>query len=156
MLKRNIMKHFFIFLTFITLSFAVKAQPAQDSVKNAVNKLFQAMKNSDTTLLKTVFADSAILQTITRNKEGEIKIKNETVGAFATSISQLQKGDADERIEYDVIKIDGPLAIVWTPYKFYYKGVFSHCGVNSFQLVKINDEWKIQYLIDTRRKKGCD
>jgi hypothetical protein len=153
--KRNIMKHFFIFLTFSTLSFAIKAQSAQDSVKTAVNKLFEAMKNSDAVLLKTVFADSAILQTITQNKEGETKIKNEKVEAFAISIGQLQKGDADERIEYGIIKIDGPLAIVWTPYKFYYKGVFSHCGVNSFQLVKLNGEWKIQYLIDTRRKKEC-
>ena len=29
------------------------------------------MKNSDATLLKTVFADSAILQTIAKNKAGE-------------------------------------------------------------------------------------
>jgi hypothetical protein len=150
------MKYFFPYLTFIMLSFAIKAQSAEDSVKLAVNKLFNGMKNSDAALLKTAFADSAILQTITRNKEGEIKIENETVETFATSISQLQKGDADERIVYDVIKIDGPLAIVWAPYKFYYKGAFSHCGVNSFQLVKLNGEWKIQYLIDTRRKKGCE
>jgi Putative lumazine-binding len=150
------MKYFFLYLTFIMLSFAIKAQSAEDSVKLAVNKLFNGMKNSDAALLKTAFADSAILQTITRNKEGEIKIENETVETFATSISQLQKGDADERIVYDVIKIDGPLAIVWAPYKFYYKGAFSHCGVNSFQLVKLNGEWKIQYLIDTRRKKGCE
>jgi len=77
------------------------------------------------------------------------------VDDFAGIISKMQKGDADERIIYDVIKIDGPLAIVWAPYKFYYKGVFSHCGVDSFQLVKINGEWKIQYLIDTRKKAGC-
>jgi hypothetical protein len=154
--KRNFMKLFFIFLTFAMLSFTANAQSAADSVKTTIDKLFAAMQASDGALLKSTFADSAILQTISRNKDGEIQIKNETVGAFATSISQLQKGDADERIVYDVIKIDGPLAIVWTPYKFYYKGVFSHCGVNSFQLVKLKGDWKIQYLIDTRRKKECD
>jgi len=55
-----------------------------------------------------------------------------------------------------VVKIDGPLAIVWTPYKFYFNGKFSHCGVNSFQLVRFNGVWKIQYLIDTRRRAGCE
>jgi hypothetical protein len=150
------MQRFFIFLTFMLFSFTIKAQTAEDSVKAAVNKLFDAMIISDAILLKTAFADSAILQTINRNKEGKIFIQNETVDAFATSINKLAKGDADERIVFDVVKIDGPLAIVWTPYKFYYKGVFSHCGVNSFQLVKLNGEWKIQYLIDTRRKKGCE
>jgi len=154
--KSFFMKRFLIFLTFIMLSFIVKSQTPQDSVKAAVNKLFDAMKNSNAELLKSAFADSAILQTISRNKEGNIIIQNESVNEFANFISKQSKGDADERITYDVIKIDGPLAIVWTPYKFYFKAVFSHCGVNSFQLVKINGDWKIQYLIDTRRKKGCD
>jgi hypothetical protein len=62
---------------------------------------------------------------------------------------------ADERITFETIKIDGPLAVAWTPYKFYYEGKFSHCGVNSFQLVRLNGAWKIQYLIDTRRRTGC-
>ena len=43
-----------------------------------------------------------------------------------------------------------------TPYKFYVGEKFSHCGVNSFQLVKIRGEWKIQYIIDTRRRQNCD
>jgi len=63
---------------------------------------------------------------------------------------------ADERISFETIKIDGPLAIAWTPYKFYYEGKFSHCGVNSFQLVRVDNQWRIQYLIDTRRRQGCE
>lgn len=150
------MKQFLIFLTFMLCSFAIKAQSAEDSVKIVISKLFDGMKNSDAALLKTAFADSAILQTISRDKQGKIIIENDRVEDFAGIVSKTPKGDADERIVYDVIKIDGPLAIVWAPYKFYYKGVFSHCGVDSFQLVKINGEWKIQYLIDTRRKQGCE
>jgi hypothetical protein len=150
------MKQFLVFLTFISLSFAAKAQTAEDSVKTAVNKLFDGMKNSDAVLLKSSFADSAILQTISRNKEGKLIVQNESVTEFADFVSKEPKGAADERITFDIIKIDGPLAIVWAPYKFYYKGTFSHCGVNSFQLVKLNGLWKIQYLIDTRRKKGCE
>ncbi|MFM2327697.1 MAG: hypothetical protein RIR31_1899 [Bacteroidota bacterium] len=150
------MKRFLFFLTFIVLSFFVKAQTAEDSVKATINKLFIAMKASDAVLLKTAFADSAILQSIGRSKSGQIIVENETVEEFASSISKLQKGDGDERIKFDVIKIDGPLAVVWAPYHFFYKGAFSHCGVDSFQLVRINGEWKIQYLIDTRRKNGCE
>lgn len=150
------MKQFLIFLTFIILSIAIKAQTAEDSIKIVISKLFDGMKNSDAALLKTAFADSAILQTISRDQQGKTIIENDKVEDFAGIISKMPKGDADERIVYDVIKVDGPLAIVWAPYKFYYKGVFSHCGIDSFQLVKINGEWKIQYLIDTRKKKGCE
>lgn len=113
------------------------------------------MKASDAQMIQEVFGDSAVLQTITRNKEGKTVVLNEEVKAFAASVAKLAKGDADERIQFDVVKTDGPLAIVWTPYRFFYKGNFSHCGVNSFQLVRFNGVWKIQYLIDTRRKSGC-
>lgn len=148
---------FLLFLTgtmlFYTNSYA---QTAQDSVKAAVNKLFEAMKNSDADMLKSAFADSAILQTISRNKEGKLIVQNEGISDFAASISKLPKGAADERIVFDVIKTDGPLAIVWAPYQFYYNGNFSHCGVNSFQLVRFDGIWKIQYIIDTRRKTPCN
>ena len=71
------------------------------------------------------------------------------------NISKAEKGSLDERISFSNVLIDGNLASVWTLYEFYYKGQFSHCGVNSFQLVKSNNEWKIQYIIDTRRKDNC-
>ncbi len=149
------MKYFFIVLTIMLCGTSAKAQTAEDSVKTVINNLFTGMKNADAALLKSCFADSMVLQTISRNKEGELVVRNEDPTGFIDFVSKETSGNADERIIFDVIKVDGPLAIAWTPYNFYYKGVFSHCGVNSFQLVRFNREWKIQYLIDTRRKQGC-
>ncbi|HEY0678277.1 MAG TPA: hypothetical protein VGD17_08320 [Chitinophagaceae bacterium] len=151
------MKQFLILLTAIVFTYnSGFGQTSEDSVKNTVNQLFLAMKNSDGNLIKDAFADSAILQTIGRNKEGQVIIRNDAVSGFAEQVGKMPKGAADERITFETIKIDGPLATVWTPYRFYYNGNFSHCGVNSFQLVRMNGKWKIQYLIDTRRKQGCD
>jgi hypothetical protein len=150
------MKYFLCYLTVSLFFVSIKGQTAKDSVKNTVNRLFEAMKNSDTLLLKAAFADSAVLQTIANNKDGSIKVVTEMVEDFALAVSKYEKGTLDERIVFDQVKIDGPLAMVWTPYKFYFKGTFLHCGVNSFQLVKLNGQWKIQYLIDTRRKKDCN
>jgi len=131
------------------------AQTVEDSVKAVVKQLFEGMKNSDASMIRSSFADSAILQTIAKNKEGKLIIQNDSVDEFAKTISTLKKGAADEQIIFESIKIDGPLALVWAPYKFYFDGKFSHCGVDSFQLVFINGQWKIQYLIDTRRKQPC-
>jgi hypothetical protein len=107
-------------------------------------------------MVKASFADSAILQTVVVNREGKVSVRNEPITGFADVLSKQKKGDLDERIEFETIKIDGPMATVWTPYKFYFQGNFSHCGVNSFQLVKLNGTWKIQYIIDTRRRQGCE
>lgn len=143
-------------LTMVFSSLNLRAQSAEDSIKAAVNKLFEGMKNADASMVSSSFSDSAVLQTITRDKEGKTIIINEQVKSFAEFVSKQKKGAADEQIRFETIKIDGPLAIAWTPYKFYYEGKFSHCGVNSFQLVRIDGVWKIQYLIDTRRRQGCD
>ena len=150
------MKQFALLVVICLISISLFSQTTEDSVKAAVNKLFEGMKNSDPALITASFADSAVLQTIGTSREGKTIIRNEKVSEFAESVSKSAKGDLDERIEYGSIKIDGALASVWTPYKFYYKGQFSHCGVNSFQLVRINGAWKIQYLIDTRRKQPCE
>jgi hypothetical protein len=130
-------------------------QTAEDSVKAVINKMFTGMRTADAALLKSSFADSMVLQTISKSKEGKLVVINENSLDFIDFVSKESPGNADERIIFETVKVDGPLAIAWTPYNFYYKGQFSHCGVNSFQLVRFNGEWKIQYLIDTRRKQGC-
>ena len=150
------MKPILIMLTLVFCSAKSYSQTTEDSVKAVVVMLFEGMKNGDASMVSNAFSDSAVLQTIARNKEGQTIIKNEQVKDFAEFVGKQKKGIADERISFETIKIDGPLAIAWTPYKFYYEGKFSHCGVNSFQLVRINGRWKIQYLIDTRRRQGCD
>ena len=147
------MKRLFVCLALLHISFFVAAQTAADSVRAVINDMFSAMKTNDGKKLAACFADSAILQTVQVKKTGEVKILNEAVANFVKSIESAPAGSLDEQIRFDEVKTDGPLAIAWTPYVFYYQGKFSHCGVNSFQLVRINGSWKIQYLIDTRKKE---
>jgi len=128
----------------------------EEGVKAAVNRLFDGMRKSDTAMIRSAFAPEAILHTIVKNKEGGVMVRAEAIDKFIESIARPRTEVLDERIEFASIKIDGELASVWTPYKFYFGSAFSHCGVNSFQLVKIDGSWKIQYLIDTRRKQPCD
>ena len=151
-MKRTLITLFAIVL----LAQYLDAQTTEDSVKAVVKQLFDGMKNSDAAMIQSAFADSALLQSVGRNKEGKIVIENEKIDEFAKFISGLKKGAADEQIVFESIKIDGQLAMVWAPYKFYFEGKFSHCGVDSFQLVLVNGQWKIQYLIDTRRKQPCN
>ena len=109
------------------------------------------MKSADSIGVKNAFSSSAIMQTFNKNNE----IRTEKVEDFAKQVGSSKVGDLDERFTISKILIDGNMATVWVPYQFYYKGNFSHCGVNSFQLAKLNNEWKIQYIIDTRRKDNC-
>ena len=149
-------KILFVMLFALSLTKMMAQMTASDSVKATVNHFFDGMKTGDTTLIRSSLTEGVIFQTIARSKEGVLTVKTENVGDFMRFIAKEEKGNADERIEFKTIEIDGALASVWTPYKFYFKGQFSHCGANSFQLVRIDGVWKIQYLIDTRRRQGCE
>ena len=138
-----------IFLLISTFSFAQKI--SEKEVVKPIESLFKAMKSADSLGVKNVFSSSAMMQTFNKNNE----IRTEKVEDFAKQVGSSKVGDLDERFTISKILIDGNMASVWVPYQFYYKGNFSHCGVNSFQLAKLNNEWKIQYIIDTRRKDNC-
>jgi hypothetical protein len=153
--KQPRMKYILLILISIVCSASLKAQSAEDSIKATINGLFTAMQRADGAGAVASFADSAVMQTISRAKDGSILVKTDKVAEFGAQIGAAPKGSLDERISFDVIKVDGPLAIVWTPYQFYYNGTFSHCGVNSFQMLRTANGWKIQYIIDTRRRTGC-
>lgn len=140
-------KIFFLLIS----SFSFAQNTSEKEIIKPIENLFNAMKSADSLGVKNAFSGSAIMQTFGKNQE----IKTDKLEDFAKQVGASQAGDLDERFTISKILVDGNMASVWVPYQFYYKGNFSHCGVNSFQLAKINNEWKIQYIIDTRRKK-CD
>jgi hypothetical protein len=129
---------------------------AENDIRITINNLFNGMKNNDTTLIRKAFADRNIMQTIVKTKDGKAILRTDSLDNFIKSISRPRTEKYDERIVFTKILIDDHLASVWTDYKFYVDDRLSHCGVNSFQLLKSEDGWKIIYLIDTRRKDSCN
>lgn len=147
------MKNIFLLAFLIVCaSFQTHAQNSDADIRKVIITLFDGMRNADSAAVAGVFSSDCTMQTIATDKAGKALVKTEQVSRFVSSIAKQKPGVIDEQIVFETIKIDGPLAIVWTPYRFIYNGNFSHSGVNMFCLVNLDGEWKIQYLIDTRRK----
>jgi len=145
-------------LFFIMSSSAIFAQtetPESESVKKVITRLFDGMRKGDSSMVSKTFAKDMIMQTIS-NRQGEIQVKTDKPAGFLKAVGTAHQETWDERITFDQVLIDDNLASVWTSYQFYIGDKFSHCGVNSFQLVKGKEGWKIVYLIDTRRKENCN
>jgi hypothetical protein len=47
------------------------------------------------------------------------------------------------------------MASVWTDYTFYRDGKFSHCGIDNFDMAKIEGRWRILNLTFTMETEGC-
>lgn len=58
----------------------------------------------------------------------------------------------DEKVFEYTIQLNGGMANVWVQYEFYIDNDLLHTGVNSIQLFKSKEGWKIIYVFDTRNK----
>jgi hypothetical protein len=77
------------------------------------------------------------------------------IEGFLNAVGQPKDEVWDEQISGLVIQIDGNLATAWMNYSFYRGETFSHCGVNTMNLIQTADGWKIFSVTDTRRMEGC-
>lgn len=144
----------FILFVFTALTvYAQREEKPEKAIKAVINNFFAGMEKGDTVLLKSACTAEPVFQTYTANQEGKMQVYTEDFDEFVRFIGTPTKDKYKEEIEFEAIHAEKSLASVWTPYKFYLNGKVSHCGTNSFQLVKTVEGWKIQYIIDTRRRK---
>ncbi len=145
-----------IFLLGFVFWSQASAQTEEEQVEAVIRSLFDGMRAKNADQVAAAFAPDALMQTVQAKPEGS-QVGSNAVADFVKRISTTPaETNLDERILDYQIKVDGTLASAWTPYRFYVNGNFSHCGVNSFQLVKMAEGWKIVYIIDTRRKEPCE
>ena len=133
---------------------------AQDTekaaVQNAIESFFVSFHQQDTLALKKSAADVVTMQTISTDSLGNTEVHTMPYADFITRIANIPKTTKfQEKLTSFTIQVDGEMATAWTPYEFWIDDAFHHCGVNSFQLVKFGEVWKIVYLIDTRRTGDC-
>ncbi|MCM8570559.1 nuclear transport factor 2 family protein [Gramella jeungdoensis] len=150
-------KILFLALIFINMSAFAQMDSSENTPTQLVKEFFKAFHAQDTVTLKKFAHDGARLESVSIDAEGNTKLTTDNYSKFLKNIASIPaEATFEERIHEYRVEENGSLATVTTPYTLYFNGKLYHCGVNSFQLVKFNGEWKIVYLIDTRVKEGCD
>lgn len=136
--------------------FSLTAASSQENLILAtIDKMFHAMYAGDTSQMRTCFTPGAVLLTYSFDSKGNPKSKGEDLNQFLHGVGLMGAADMEERITNWQCLIDGGVASIWAPYEFYFEGKFSHCGINSFQMLQVQGAWKITMITDTRRSKDC-
>ena len=120
----------------------LQAQTPEEEVLAVVTTLFDGMREKDEAKLRSVFHPEARLGT--DGIDGFI-------GNVVNSSAYLDEVTFDE-----TVLIDENVAMAWTPYNLFVNDNFQHCGIDLFSFMRIEGEWKILQLLDTRRPEGCD
>jgi hypothetical protein len=125
---------------------------AQDAtaVRAAVDQLFLGMRMGNEAMLRRVLAPDVRFAVL----DDSARVASESLDGFIRAVA-ASAGSWNEQI-YDVeVRVDEVMASVWAPYTFYVAGRLSHCGVNSLELLRDTEGWKITQISDTRRTVAC-
>lgn len=144
-----------LFMAFATTS--AFAQTPEEEVRAVIDRLFDGMRAGDSTMVRSVFHPTmAMGTTFTHRDTGAPTFQEGSADRFAEAVGTPHDEVWDERIWDVQIHVRDNLASAWMDYAFYAGDTFSHCGVNSFQLFRSAEGWKIIYLVDTRQRQGCE
>lgn len=136
------------------VSLAFQAPPDEDAVLATVQRFFDTMAAKDVAGAREVLVPEGRLFSV-RVVDGKKVVRSSTNQEYLDGLAKAED-DWLERMWDAEVRIRGDIAVVWTPYDFHVNGEFSHCGVDAFDLVKIDGVWKIAGGTYTVEREGCE
>ena len=125
-----------------------------EAVLGVIDTFLLAVGNGDRDLQKSIELSDGGLA-IYRTRDGAPG----PVRRMPASDFQKPTPDHDPFVEmYWSPKVDvrGSFAQVWSPYVLFDNGAPVHCGINAFQLVKLEGAWKIHSALSSMEPDACE
>lgn len=124
------------------------------AVMATVDRLFGALASKDrAALLGAVVAEGRATSTGV-DAAGRPEVNSTDWTTFADRLARMTDR-LRERLIDPHVHVEGDIAMIWSRYEFEREGVFSHCGIDHFDLVRIEGRWRVLNLTWTRQTVGC-
>jgi hypothetical protein len=116
-------------------------------------RLFDAMAQRDSAAIAALFTPHARIIAIW-DEEGRPEYDDHGVADFAADFA-AQNAPLRERMWNPEVRIDGRLATLRARYDLHRRWEFSHCGVDAFQMVRVEGGWRITARSSTAQTQDC-
>jgi hypothetical protein len=148
-----------LLLATATPAAAQHAEHAQDADRAAVlatvDQLFGALASRDrAALLGAVVPEGRATSAGFDEEAPQPRITSTDWTTFADRLA-LMTDRLRERLIDPHVHVEGDIAMIWSRYEFERNGAFSHCGIDHFDLVRIDGRWRVLNLTWTRQTEGC-
>lgn len=137
----------------LALAVSAIATPQEEAVLAAVQRFFDTMAAKDVRGASEILAPEGRFFSV-RNVDGKKVVRKATFAEYVDGLKSSQE-DWLERMWDAEVRIHDDIATVWTPYDFHVNGEFSHCGIDAFDLMKIDGKWTITSGSYTVEPEGC-
>jgi len=147
-------------LVTLTLAFAVPSQATAQSetereVLGVVKQMLAVLTTKDPATVAGL-VDSTTRFTLTRPvPTGGTRVVVLSGDQFIQAVTRPGPA-AVEKIRNPEVRIAGDLATVWAEYQVHIDGNMSHCGFDSFHLVRTGGSWKVVTVADSFRQDCGD
>lgn len=123
----------------------------EEAVLEAVQRLFEAMASRDTAAAgEALFLDGQLIAVPTDGAAPRVASHREFLQALGSASEPWLERMWDARV-----LVEGPIAVVWTPYDLHVGGRFSHCGLDALTMIRSEEGWKVAGGIYTFQVKDC-
>lgn len=139
------MNRIIVVLVVILLSTVFAVGQAADDKKAAlavVNQLFTEMAAANPSGILALHTPTSDLAAVFKQKDGKSRYSSINGEKFSQMFTDKTKVMKEEMYEPKV-EVSGDWAMVWGRYVFFAGDKLSHCGINQFNLVRIDGAWKI-------------
>ena len=128
MYKMNRTCVFALFAVLFCVTAPLQAQDDAAEIRKTIMTMFDGMREGDSAKVHSVMMKDVIFQRVAKNREGKTVVSNSDFQRFLVAVGTPHEKVWDERIEFGPILIDGDMASVWTPFKFYLGDTFLTAG----------------------------
>jgi len=128
---------------------ALAQDDSNAQILHSVDEFLRGLNEKDPAVIAAVSTEQGLLVSH-RLREGKEVVRFRTFGEDLATINQ---GDGTFREVYwdPTVLVRGNIAVVWAEYSFDFDGKRTHCGIDVFNLIKIDGAWKvtgIQYTVE--------
>tara|TARA_B100001123_G_C15036555_1_gene917663 strand:- start:309 stop:785 length:477 start_codon:yes stop_codon:yes gene_type:complete len=141
----------------VALSYSIISFSQSDDralILETVQKFFDSIEFRDRQLLESILVPNSLNISARELDDGEAQFNVMSYDEVVSALTRPGR-NAKERSWDETVLIQGNIAVVWTPYDFHVDGVFSHCGIDSFQLIKQDGQWLISNSSWTLETENC-
>ena len=140
------MRKFSHILLFVAFAAAAAFGQAADEKKAAlavVNQLFFEMASANPAGIIALHTPTSDLAAVFKQRDGKTRYESINGEKFSQMFKDRSRGVMKEEMYDPKVETHGDWAMVWGRYVFYVNDKISHCGINQFNLVRIDGTWKI-------------
>lgn len=131
-------------------------QPGEEAaVLEAMNRYVAAISASDLETMAAMQTPEGMTYRARATEGGAWEVVARP-NSYWVDPSQADGRAYQERYWSPTVLVRGGIAVVWAPYEFRIDGQRSHCGVDVFDFVKIDGEWRVSNSMWTVEPEACD